>query len=654
LIRMKTIKQTALKMQPIGLRQVKIDDSFWNPWQKLVREAIIPYQWDALNDRIEGAAPSRTIKNFEIAAGKSEGKHYGMVFQDSDLYKWMETVAFSLSTEKDESWEQIVDDVINLLENAQEEDGYLNTYFSVNHPDKKWTNLKNDHELYCAGHLIEAATAYYEATGKEKVINLVSKLVDHIISVLGSEEGKKPGYPGHPEIELALMKLYRLTDDEKYINLCKFFIEERGKRNPQHYYDVEIEERGGPTRSDDRTYDYYQAHLPIREQNTAEGHSVRATYLYSGMADLAAELNDEELLEVCRTLWENTVNKRMYVTGGIGSSAHEERFTVDYDLPNDRAYTETCAAIALIMWAHRMVQIDADRKYTDVLERALYNGALSGISLDGKGYFYVNPLEVWPHTANFRQDMKTVKPTRQQWFGCACCPPNIARLLASLGQYIYSSNDLEVYVHLFIGGETELELNGQAITLKQETNYPWEGNINFTISAENASTYTVAVRIPSWSKNATITVNGEAVSYSEVNGYAKIEREWQDGDQINVNLDMPVELVRSHPQVRENAGKVAMQRGPIVYCLEQADNGENLHDIMLSSHSEFSIQHHQDLLNGVTVITAQAMQTDTSQVPDQLYVIQSFEKVVKEIKAIPYYAWSNRGEGEMSVWIREE
>ncbi|WP_077623295.1 glycoside hydrolase family 127 protein [Sediminibacillus massiliensis] len=651
---MQTVRKTALKMQPVGLKDVKIDDPFWNPWQKLVKEAIIPYQWDALNDRIEGAEPSSTIKNFEIAAGKSEGKHYGMVFQDSDLYKWMETVAFSLSTEQDETWEQTVDEVIDLLENAQEEDGYLNTYFSVNHPDKKWTNLKNDHELYCAGHLIEAATAYYEATGKDKVIQLVSRLVDHIISVLGSEEGKKPGYPGHPEIELALMKLYRLTEDEKYINLCKFFIEERGRRNPEHYYDIELAERGGPNRSDERTYEYYQAHEPVREQKTAEGHSVRATYLYSGMADLAAELNDEELLEACRTLWENTVNKRMYVTGGIGSSAHEERFTVDYDLPNDRAYTETCAAIALIMWAHRMVQIDADRKYTDIMERALYNGALSGISLDGKGYFYVNPLEVWPHTANCRHDMKTVKPTRQQWFGCACCPPNIARLLASLGQYIYSSNESEIYVHLYVGGETEVDVNGQSVRLKQETNYPWEGNINFTVSSDAPTDYTVALRIPAWCRNAAITVNGQAVDYSEVNGYAKIQREWQDGDQINLTLEMPVEIIRSHPQVRENAGKVALQRGPVVYCLEQADNGENLQDITLSENAGFSSKFEAELLNGVTVITGKGSQTDASKVEDELYTTRSFDRVAKEIKAIPYYAWSNRGEGEMTVWVREE
>lgn len=650
---MSTVEPQALKMYPIDVRKVAIQDPFWTPWQKLVKDAIIPYQWDALNDRIPGAEPSRTIKNFEIAAGRSSGKHYGMVFQDSDLYKWMETVAFSLSVERDEKWEKTMDEVIDLIADAQEEDGYLDTYYTVNHPDKKWTNLKNDHELYCAGHLMEAAAAYYEATGKPKIIGIVSKLTDHIASVLGTEEGKKPGYPGHPEIELALMKLYKITNDDKYLNLCKFFIDERGRQNP-HYYDVEKEARNDPGERDRRPYDYFQAHAPVREQTTAEGHSVRAAYLYSGMVDLAAELNDEELLKASRTIWENAVNKRMYVTGGIGSSEHEERFTVDYDLPNDRAYTETCAAISLIMWAQRMVQVDADRKYTDIMERALYNGALSGISLDGKGYFYVNPLAVWPDTANYRHDMSTVKTTRQQWFGCACCPPNIARLLASLGNYIYSANESEVYVHLFIGGEASFEINGQNVKLEQKTNYPWNGDINFTISTDQPAEFAVALRIPSWCRKSSITVNGEETAFTEEKGYAKIQREWTEGDQINLRLEMPVEVVRSHPEVRENAGKIALQRGPIVYCLEEADNGQNLPDLTFVTDEIVSVKHEPDLLNGVTVINGVARQTNSAQIEEDLYSTKKYDRVEKQVKAIPYYAWSNRGEGEMLVWIRED
>lgn len=651
---MKTVKQNLAKMEPIKLKDVTINDTFWNPWERLVKESIIPYQWDALNDQIPNAEASHTIKNFEIAAGRREGKHYGMVFQDSDLYKWMETVAFSLQIERDDEWEKIMDEVVSLIGEAQEKDGYLNTYFSVNHPDKKWTNLKNDHELYCAGHLIEAAAAYYDATGKTQIIDVVSKLVDHIASVLGNQTGQKPGYPGHPEIELALMKLYKITKDRKYIDLCQFFIEERGRRNPIHYYDKELEERGGAKPSDDRDYDYYQAHLPVREQKTAEGHSVRATYLYSGMVDLANELNDYDLLEVCRELWENTVNRRMYVTGGIGSSAHEERFTVDYDLPNDRAYTETCAAIALIMWAHRMVQVEADHRYSDVLEKALYNGALSGISLDGKEYFYVNPLEVWPHTANYRHDMKSVKATRQKWFGCACCPPNIARLLASLGQYIYSANESEVYIHLFIGGKTSFTIGEQKVSLTQISDYPWKGHTKFTLGLEKPTKFTVSPRIPGWCKSVQILVNGVEKNVPVERGYAKIEQEWENNDTIELIFDMPVEMVRSHPEVRINAGKVALQRGPLVYCLEEKDNGSNLQDIRLITDQAFDVEHKNDLLNGVTVIKGKAVQTDSTAIGDQLYTTKVYPQVEKEITAVPYYAWSNRGENEMAVWVREK
>ncbi|SER90789.1 hypothetical protein SAMN04487944_112103 [Gracilibacillus ureilyticus] len=647
------MKQRLAKMDPVSHKNVKINDSFWNPWKGLVKESIIPYQWDALNDRIPGADPSHTIENFEIAAGRKEGKHYGMVFQDSDLYKWMETVAYSLSIEKDEKWEKILDEVIELIQEAQEEDGYLNTYFSVNRPDKKWTNLKDDHELYCAGHLIEAAVAYYEATGKMAIMEVVSKLVDHIRTVLGDGEGQKRGYPGHPEIELALMKLYKITKEQKYIDLCQFFIEERGKRNPVHYYDRELEERSGPDNPSGRTYDYYQAHLPVREQATAEGHAVRATYLYSGMIDLANELNDHEMLEVCRTLWENTVNKRMYITAGIGSSAYEERFTVDYDLPNDRAYTETCAAIALIMWSHRMVQIEADHQYTDVLERALYNGALSGISLDGKGYFYVNPLEVWPHTANCRHDMGTVKSTRQQWFGCACCPPNIARLLASLGQYIYSANNSEIYVHLFIGSKTSFVIDNQEININQTSHYPWLGDVKFELSLDKPTEFSVAIRIPGWCNKVKFQVNGQEMEAPVVKGYAKLEKEWKNGDVVEVLFDMPVEVVRSHPEVRVNAGKVALQRGPLVYCMEEADNGANLQDIRIFTNQIFQAAFEPDLLKGVTTIKAKALATDKTKVKNQLYTTEVVPVVEKEVKAIPYYAWSNRGENEMTVWIRE-
>lgn len=642
------------KMEPLSVKNVKIRDAFWSPRQDLIRNTVIPYQWDILNDRVPGVEPSHTIKNFRITSGEMEGDYYGMVFQDSDLYKWLETVGFALAVEQDEKWRKIADEVVELIGRAQQPDGYLNTFYTVRHPEKRWTNLKEDHELYCAGHFIEAAVAYYEATGNQKIIDIATRLVDHISSVLGPEPGKKRGYPGHPEIELALIKLYRITKNPNHLELCRFFIDERGRQ--PHYFDIEASHRDGD-RWGFKNYDYFQAHLPVREQRTAEGHAVRAVYLYSGMADLAAELNDESLLKACRTLWKNVTRKRMYVTGGIGSSAHQERFTVDYDLPNDRAYTETCAAIGLIFWAHRMLQIEADGEYADVMERALYNGALSGISLDGKSYFYVNPLEVWPDACNHRKDMETVKVARQPWFGCACCPPNIARLLASLGQYIYSCNerDKEVFIHLYIGGQAKMVIDGQQTTIEQCTNYPWDGQINITVSLEQEAEFTIALRIPGWCNNASLTVNGEQIPVKTVTekGYAKIKRVWKEGDRIELNLPMPVEIIRSHPAVRANAGKIAIQRGPVIYCLEEADNGKNLKDIMIPVNTALTAHFEPDLLKGVVVITGEARRTAPSSYDDELYTNSSFKQVPVQIKAIPYYAWSNRGPGEMLVWVRE-
>ncbi len=640
------------KMEAVSLNQVDIQDAFWSGRQKLIREVVIPYQWDALNDRIPGAEPSRTIENFRIAAGEAEGEYYGMVFQDSDLAKWLETAGFALALQRDERLEAIADEVIDLLSRAQQPDGYLNTYFTVKKPGERWTNLRDDHELYCAGHLIEAAVAYYEATGKRKVLDIVCRLADHISSVFGLEPGQKRGYDGHPEIELALVKLYRATGNRKYLELSRFFVEERGRQ--PHYFELEEAARTG-SRVAPRSFDYFQAHLPVREQKTAEGHSVRAVYLFSGMADLAMEYNDAELLEVCKTLWNNVTRKRMYVTGGIGSSSYGERFTVDYDLPNDRAYTETCAAIGLMFWAHRMLQMEADREYADVMERALYNGLLSGISLDGKRYFYVNPLEVWPDTTDHRHDMRSVKKTRQPWFGCACCPPNIARLLASLGQYIYSCNDSELYVHLYIAGAAQPSVGGRNVGIRQQTNYPWNETVALTVSVKEPAPFTLALRLPSWCRDPRLFVNGEPVRVADISekGYAKINREWNDGDRVELVLPMPVEKVRSHPNVRENAGMVALMRGPIVYCLEEADNGSNLRDITIAADAGINARFEEHLLGGVVVLESEGWRTDPSTVGDSLYTTNPYGRVPAPIKAVPYFAWANREPGEMLVWIRE-
>lgn len=654
-----TEKMSLKPLQTIPLRQVAIQDRFWSDRLRNVIETVVPYQWDALNDAIPGAEPSHTIENFRIAAGESEGEYYGMVFQDSDLGKWLETVGFALSKERSPELEKLADEVIDLLERAQQPDGYLNSYYTVKEPGARWTNLRDNHELYCAGHLMEAAAAYYEATGKRKFLDIMCRYADYIGTVFGPNPGQKRGYDGHPEIELALVKLYQASGNRRYLELSQFFVEERGKQ--PHFFDEEEKERDaarGQTGRNKRKYDYFQAHLPVREQKTAEGHSVRAVYLYSAMADLAAEYQDAGLLEACQELWNDVVQRKMYVTGGIGSSAFEERFTVAYDLPNDRAYTETCAAIGLVFWAQRMLQLEKDRKYADVMELALYNGVLSGISLDGKSYFYVNPLEVWPDTANFRNDMHTVKVTRQPWFGCACCPPNIARLIASLGQYIYSVNEKEpeLYTHLYIGSKVQLELDGKPVQLTQETNYPWDGQAALQLSLEAPAEFTLSLRIPGWCRKAVIKVGGAETEVDRTqNGYAKLKRTWQDGDRIELSFEMPVEIMRAHPNVRENAGKVALQRGPVVFCLEEIDNGPNLQDIVLPADAQFDVHFDDQLLGGVTVLTGIGSR---SVIPpersDSLYTTQPFDRASVPVKAIPYFAWSNRTPGEMTVWIRSE
>ncbi len=441
---------------PVPLKKVKMTDLFWGGRQEMVRNRAIPHQWDALNDRLPDVPPSHVISDLRKAGGSEKGDFQGILFQDSDLAKWLETLSCRLATHPDDKWLAIAEGVIDLIESSQQEDGYINSYFTVARPEDRWTNLRDRHELYVAGHLIEAAVAYYEATGRRKFLDLMCRFADYIGTVFGREEGKKRGYPGHEEIELALVKLYRTTGKSRYLDLCKYFINERGSQ--PCYFTLEAEERGEESIAGSSfrspPYAQYQAHLPVREQNEAVGHSVRAMYLYCGMADLAIETADRGLAEACRRLWRNVTRRRMYVTGGVGSSAFGEAFTFDSDLPNDRAYTETCAAVGLVFWAHRMLQLDTLGEYGDVMERALYNGVLSGISLDGEKYFYVNPLEVWPEACAKRSDLNHVKTSRRPWFGCACCPPNISRLLASLGGYIYSTAEDELFVHLYMGSET--------------------------------------------------------------------------------------------------------------------------------------------------------------------------------------------------------
>ena len=632
-----------------------ITDSFWSSRVRQVREVIIPYQWEVLNDRIPTAEPSHAIENFQIAAGEKEGIFRGWVFQDSDVAKWLEAVGYCLANQSDPELERLADSVVDLIVKAQQADGYLNTYFTIKEPAGRWTNLRDNHEMYCAGHMIEAAVAYYEATGKRKLLDAMCRLADHIDAAFGPEPGKRRGYPGHEEIELALVKLYRATGEKRYLNLGKFFIDERGQE--PHYYDIEAEARGDDTPGGRYGKAYSQAHFPVREQTTVVGHAVRAMYLYSGMADVAAETNDETLVTACKRLWNNLTKRQMYITGGIGSAVQGEAFTFDYDLPNDTAYTETCASIGLVFWAHRMLQLDVDRDYSDVMERAFYNGVLSGISLDGKNYFYVNPLEVWPEACEKRQDLKHVDTTRRPWFNCACCPPNIARLLASFGQYIYSKDEDTIYVHLFAGSEANCAIGKNRVSLAQKTEYPWKEEVVITIGTDKELTFTVAIRIPGWCKDAQIAVNQEVVEIEPVSrkGYARIARLWCNGDKVEIRLPMPIERIHAHPAVRANAGKVALQRGPVVYCLEEVDSGPNLPGLSLPQDAKLTLGDCDQALEGAPVIHGVAWRSAmTSQWEDVLYSPAGQKREEVAVKAVPYFAWGNRQPGEISVWIQED
>lgn len=636
----------------IKLGKVTIHDKVWADRIKLISEKVIPYQWDALNDQIPGAEPSHAIENFRIAAGESNGMFHGMVFQDSDVAKWIEAASFSLVTYPNADLEKLLDSVIDLIGRAQQADGYLNTYFTVAKPSERWKDFAFGHELYCAGHLIEAAVAYYQATGKRRLLEIMSRYVDYIDHVMGPESNDLPHkYCGHQEIELALVKLYHATGENRYLRLSQYFVDERGK---QPSFLQEEETFGGPEKTKWFDLEYHQAHTPIREQEKAVGHSVRAMYQYSAMADLALAAKDTSLADALRVLWKNVTTRRMYITGGLGSQGHAERFTIDYDLPNDTAYTETCAAIGLIMWAQRMLQIETNSSYADVMERAIYNGALSGISLDGTKYFYVNPLEVYPEAVEHRYDLQHVKPERVSWFGCACCPPNIARLITSIGSYLYTQHEQGICVHLYMANETEFTIAGNVIKLETITQYPLDGHITMNIASEHTAEFAISLRIPAWCRNPKIAINGQFLDVQsvKVNGYAVLKRAWSKGDRIELELPMIAELIQSHPDVRENSGKAAIQRGPIIYCLEEMDNGSNLADISIAREAQLTAELEDDLFGGIIVIKGQAQRSNKALWEDVLYQPLANATETISFKAIPYSMWGNRTPGEMTVWVR--
>ena len=641
------------KLTLVQLNRTKIRDSYWDRYIDLVKSTIIPYQWNILNDKIPGAQTSHGLMNFKIAAKRETGEFYGVVFQDTDVAKWLEAVALSLASHTDKDLENTADEVIDLIEAAQQPDGYINTYFTIKEPEKRWSNLEEGHELYTAGHLMEAAVAYYNATGKRKFLDCICKFADLICTVF-SNENNKDGYPGHQEVEIGLVKLYEVTGNRTYLAQAKEFLERRG-REPNYF--LEEEKRPDYKRIFPEFENYLplysQSHKPVREQDTAEGHAVRAVYMYCAMADVAYEYQDKELLQVCENLWNDISYKKMYITGSIGSSGLLERFTTVYDLPNNRNYSETCASIGLALFGRRMAQITRDAKYMEVVERALYNTLLSGVAMDGQSFFYVNPLEVWPDNCMPRTSMEHVKPVRQKWFGVACCPPNIARTLASIGEYIYLYDKSSIWINLFISSETVVEIEGHPVHLSQKTAFPYDGKIEITIENEDEAEFELAIRIPEYVKEYGLILDGKAI-YPEVQkGYAKVMISGKNPSLVYKFALVP-RILRANPLVKEDVGKVAIMKGPVVYCLEEVDNGKNLPAIFLDPEQELQESYEENLLGGTTVIrtAGKKVMTDGWH-SNELYKESDLTMESIPLMFVPYPYWGNRQTGEMLVWVKE-
>lgn len=634
------------------LKHVTFQGGFWGDRLAVNRTATLP----AIHHQLQTTGRFDAWK-LDWKPGQPNQPHH---FWDSDAAKWIEAAAYSLTTHPDPELEKQVDAVVALIAQAQQPDGYLNIYYTTVEPQKRWTNMRDMHELYCAGHLIESAVAYYQATGKRQLLDVLCRYADHIDATFGPDEGKRRGYGGHPEVELALVRLYRATGERRYLELARFFVDERGQQ--PHYYDMEARARGSDLADYwARTYRYIQAHRPVREQTEVTGHAVRACYLYAGMAAVAAETGDASLVEACRRLWDDLTERHLYVTGGIGQTHMNEGFSFGYDLPNETAYAETCAAISLVFWAQRMFHLDPDSRYTDVMERALYNGVLSGVSLDGTLFFYANPLTAYPrvdpsHPFSGLVNEDFVHYRRVEWFRCACCPPNLARLLASLGQYFYSVGERTVYVHLYGQNTADIDLGGASVRLEQQTGYPWDEEVRLAVQVAQPTRFTLALRVPGWCRAARLHLNGEAVALAPDRGYQLIDREWRAGDVVTLTLPMPVERVITHPKVRQNAGRVALQRGPVVYCVEEADNGPDLAQVVLPREAALTATFDPNLFGGVTVITGEATRPAPEDWPGGLYQPQATQSIAASpftFKAIPYCFWANRAPGEMRVWLRE-
>ena len=643
------IKQKDYPIKPIPFTEVSINDAFWSIRTETNRKVTIPFAFKKCEE-------TGRINNFLKAAGKMEGKFEGIRYNDSDVFKIIEGASYSLRLHPDPKLEKYLDDLIAIIAAAQEDDGYLYTARTIDpeNPapgagETRWSKLRGSHELYNVGHMYEAAVAHYLATGKRTFLDVAIKNADLLVKTFGPD--KKHDMPGHQETEIGLVKLYQVTGNDKYLKLARFFLNERGKAHDGEFY---------PESSRFALYNrtkHIQDHKPVLEQEEAVGHAVRAAYMYAGMADVAALTGNVNYVSAINRIWENVVSKKLYLTGGIGSRHDGEAFGDNYELPNLTAYNETCAAIGNVMWNHRLFLLFGETKYLDVLERILYNGLISGVSLSGDLFFYPNPLES-DGEFKFNQGALTRKP----WFDCACCPGNLARFLPSIPGYIYANKSNTLYINLFVSSYAKIKMANNTVTIKQESNYPWEGDINITVNPERSEKFAIYVRIPGWAQNqpvpsnlyryikkseekVSLKVNGDSVKLNMDKGFARILRKWKKGDMIELDLPMPIRRVLCNEKVEENRGKVALERGPIVYCAEEVDNGKNVRKLVIPDNVVLRSEYQKDLVGGVVIIHGIFPGLNLSKEG------KSEAKNKKKFVAIPYYAWGYRGEGKMAVWL---
>ena len=663
---------------PLSLRDICITDPFWKREMDLVRGQVIPYQWKALNDRVPDAAPSWWMHNMRAAAravrarkagsyfppqaqigfrnGPPEGSapspdaFYGFVFQDSDGYKWIEAAAYQLMTCHDEELMRRAREAVDAVCAAQEEDGYLDTYYTLTGREKAFSNLKDHHELYCFGHLTEAAVAWHQATGRTDLLDAARRFGDCIARRFGP--GKQRGCPGHELAEMALFRLYEETGEKCWLDLACFFLDVRGTEPSTFALEENAHRREQnlpelPVSAE--RYVYHQAHMPVRDLTEAAGHAVRQMYLCCGMADAARLTGDKAMEEACRRLWRSAVGEKMYVTGGVGATHEGEAFSRPYDLPSDTAYSETCAAVGLAFFARRMLRLERDSRYADAMERALYNTVLAGMALDGKSFFYVNPLQVDPEACRSDARLRHVKEQRQKWFGCACCPPNLARLVSSLPAYIAGQDGNTLYIHLYVGSLISAELNGSPLRLRLDADLARDGNVMLTVESGSAGGR-LAFRVPEWAGEPAVL---SPFPFTMEKGYLVFDGIWHAGDTVRIDFPMPVRIISASPRVRETAGQVCFARGPLVYCAEERDNGGDLHllrvDPGLSGKAEVLYRS----VNGLEVPCIQFPGSRITQRPGMPLYAPWKPAVSTRVSVVlvPYFVWGNRGQGEMRVWL---